>query len=148
MLKIDKLNSYAKEILSGNLLDTYKPFSGNLNEATQILPKNVEAYNLNTLVSGLTQDVYSRFVCEKDTQAIIRFPVGYALALDMQDNKNLFNYHMMNLVNLALTSFTYKCGNLDNKMVVCERPGSFDEFFRHVENVAAIELRFVLMDKV
>ncbi len=140
MLDIDKLNKFAKNVLSGNLLNTYKPFVGNLDEAVQILYPDEDAFTLK-LTTGSIKDVHGNEPTPGN-KAIIRVPLSYTLACRMQLNENLFNYHMLNLVNTALNSLTRVYGNLDGKSVFCESPGKPGEFFRDMENAAAVELRF------
>lgn len=141
MLDLIKLNLYASRILSGNILETYKPFTGDLDGSIQILPKSQDVYYLNSPISGSVKDV-KNVVRNKDDSAILRLPISYTLALKMQENENLFNYEMLNFTNLALGSLTRVYGDLTGKTVVCCTPGTTGSFFRELENIAAIEMRY------
>lgn len=141
MLNINLLNAWAHEIVNGNLLDTYFPFEGNLDDAIQIEKYDAQAFNL-LATSGYLKEVKNETPAPKDHFGITRYFIGYTLALKMQNNKNIFYYEMFNLINRNLNSFTRKFGDLKGRKVICERPGEVGVYFRELENAAAIELRF------
>lgn len=145
-MNIDVLNLYAAEILSGNLLDKYQPFEGLLDEAVQIETKNQDAFNLK-MVAGAIKTVSNEKDADVNSYAIIRVPIGYTLASRFETDKQLFNYMIYNYINKALGAFTRQFGNLKNKTVTCEWPGSDGKYFNNLQDSAAIELRFFVDEK-
>jgi hypothetical protein len=147
-MDINILNFKASKLLKGNLLDTYSPFSGDLSEAVQeIKTDRDEPFTLYPFKAGLLNNVNNKFQAKNDEQAVLRIPIGYSLATKMEADDNIFNYRIYNLINFGLSALVKKHGSLENKQVICERPGQKGIYFTDVQDAAAIELRFFVCNK-
>jgi len=112
---LELLNFRAEKILSGNLVEKYRPFKGNLKEAVQILNHPEGATTLK-LVAGLVKDCVNKTAPEKGTVAVVRQCIGYNLATQISTDVNKFNYHILNIVNLALCALEEEYGHLEGKI--------------------------------
>jgi hypothetical protein len=144
MLDLNKLNQWCDQIMSGNLLDTYEPFDGYLDDTVQIQTNysSVGAFSLTNITVGNLKTVTNTNSPSPDSCAILRVPISYKEILNLQTSHNLFNYHMFNLINKSLGALIRKYGSLNGLKVVTERPSRKGIYLQELENSAAIELRF------
>lgn len=114
------------------------------NTSITIVPRNIEAFNLKAPIAGSVKPYLENIEVNKTNAAVYRYMIGYVLASKMEDNEQLFLYHMSMAINDGLRQLTKELGNLSNREIIFGT--AVENIFRDMEQYAAIEFRIFVKE--
>lgn len=143
MINSQQLERWAADYLDGNLLDNFRPIKAHFDEQIQVLGSEDVAYQLDPPFAGSLKDIKAETEINSNT-GVCRILLGYKWVVETQNFKK-FAYDMSIVINNVITSFVNKMGNLQDRELRVMLFGN--EYFHHMQNNAAFEIRFVLAPK-
>lgn len=151
----DKLNKMAYKYLEGLDFNNISPVYAvsNYGESVTVFPTEEEfIFNLNKPRSLVKQmelvPHFKKTLNEIPGQpvAVIRGVVGYKWASEAVKNPALFLFGTMNVLNSLLSELQMSIGKLDRYDI--EIMNSFGEYFKDLEDIAGLEIRVVVKNKL
>jgi len=141
MLDINIINN--KYAFLFNIKD-YEPIVYSQGGSVTLFPRKVEAFSLNSPVGGFYKAVESNIRVDEETYSglIVRGIIGYKkMSKLMEADLGTGCLFLSQIINgMLISAYQYRFPKKPN-LITFERPGSINNFFYEMEDMAAYELR-------